>query len=106
MAALVASRSNPVIAAHYQKLRSSGKAAKQALTACIRKLIVIINAILRDRNLGASPLDNKDSRSGRGRGVGAPERRVRRYRRFTGRRDRRAPGLFHACLIVAASQAR
>jgi transposase len=49
MAALVASRSNPVIAAHYQKLRAAGKAAKQALTACIRKLIVILNAILRDR---------------------------------------------------------
>ena len=49
MAALVASRSNPVIAPYYQKLRASGKAAKQALTACIRKLLVILNAILRDR---------------------------------------------------------
>ena len=49
MAALVASRSNPVIAAHYQKLRANGKAAKQALTACIRKLLIILNAILRDR---------------------------------------------------------
>jgi transposase len=49
MAALVASRANPVIAAHYQKLRAAGKAAKQALTACIRKLLVILNAILRDR---------------------------------------------------------
>jgi transposase len=49
MAALVASRSNPVIAAHYQSLRANGKAAKQALTACIRKLLVILNAILRDR---------------------------------------------------------
>ena len=49
MAALVASRSNPVIAAHYQKLRANGKAAKQALTACIRKLLVILNAVLRDR---------------------------------------------------------
>jgi transposase len=49
MAALVASRSNPVIAAHYQKLRAVGKTAKQALTACMRKLLVILNAILRDR---------------------------------------------------------
>jgi transposase len=49
MAALVASRANPVIAPYYQKLRASGKAAKQALTACIRKLLVILNAILRDR---------------------------------------------------------
>lgn len=49
MATLVASRRNPVIASHYKKLRSAGKTAKQALTACMRKLIVILNAILRDR---------------------------------------------------------
>jgi transposase len=55
MAALVASRSNPVIAAHYQKLRAAGKAAKQALTACIRKLLVILNAILRHRKPWSLP---------------------------------------------------
>jgi transposase len=49
MAALVASRANPVIAAHYNKLRAAGKTGKQALVACIRKLLVILNAILRDR---------------------------------------------------------
>jgi transposase len=49
MAALVASRSNPIVTAYYGKLRSAGKTAKQALTACMRKLIVILNAILRDR---------------------------------------------------------
>jgi transposase len=49
MAALVASCADPVIAAYYQKLRAAGKAAKQALTACVRKLLVILNAILRDR---------------------------------------------------------
>jgi transposase len=49
MAALVASRANPVIAAHYTKLRAAGKTGKQALVACIRKLVVILNAILRDR---------------------------------------------------------
>ncbi|HEY3912104.1 MAG TPA: IS110 family transposase, partial [Stellaceae bacterium] len=49
MATLVASRANPVIAAHYKKLRSAGKTGKQALTACIRKLVVILNAFLRDR---------------------------------------------------------
>jgi transposase len=49
MAALVASRKNPIIAPYYEKLRAAGKTAKQALTACIRKLIVILNAILRDR---------------------------------------------------------
>jgi transposase len=49
MAALVASRANPVIAAYYAKLRAAGKTGKQALVACMRKLLVILNAILRDR---------------------------------------------------------
>lgn len=49
MAAMVASRKNPIIAPYYEKLRAAGKTAKQALTACIRKLVVILNAILRDR---------------------------------------------------------
>jgi transposase len=49
MAALVASRRNPVIAAFYRHLRSAGKPAKVALTACMRKLLVILNAILRDK---------------------------------------------------------
>jgi transposase len=49
MAAMVASRKNPIIAPYYAKLRAAGKTAKQALTACIRKLVVILNAILRDR---------------------------------------------------------
>jgi transposase len=49
MAALVASRANPVIAAHDKKLRAAGKIGKQALVACMRKLLVILNAILRDR---------------------------------------------------------
>jgi transposase len=49
MAALVASRWNPVIAAFYRHLRSTGKPAKVALTACMRKLLVILNAILRDK---------------------------------------------------------
>ena len=49
MAALAASRANPVIAPYYQKLRASGKSGKQALVACIRKLLLILNAIMRDR---------------------------------------------------------
>ena len=48
MAALVASRRNPVIAAFYQRLVSAGKCKKLALTACMRKLLVILNAILRE----------------------------------------------------------
>jgi transposase len=49
MAALVASRANPVLAAYYAKPRTAGKTGKQALTACMRKLVVILNALLRDR---------------------------------------------------------
>jgi transposase len=49
MAALVASRRNPVIAAFYQRLLAAGKSKKLALVACMRKLLVTLNAILRDR---------------------------------------------------------
>jgi transposase len=49
MATLVASRRNAVIAPYYKKLRDTGKTGKQALTACMRKLVVILNAIMRDR---------------------------------------------------------
>jgi transposase len=49
MAALVASRCNPVIAAFYKRLLAAGKAKKLALTACMRKLLTILNAIVRDQ---------------------------------------------------------
>ena len=49
MAALVASRANPTIAPYYAKLRTAGKTGKQALVACMRRLVIILNAILRDR---------------------------------------------------------
>ena len=47
MAALVASRHNPVIKAFYQRLLAAGKPKKLALTACARKLLTILNAIVR-----------------------------------------------------------
>lgn len=49
MAALAAIRCNPVIAAFYKRLRAVGKPGKLALTACMRKLLIILNAILRDK---------------------------------------------------------
>lgn len=49
MATLVATRRNATIAAHYRKLRDAGKPAKVAIVACMRKLLTILNAILRDR---------------------------------------------------------
>lgn len=47
MAALVATRKNPVIRAFYQRLCQAGKAKKLALTACMRKLLTILNAMLK-----------------------------------------------------------
>ena len=47
MGALVASRCNPVIRDFYQRLLASGKPKKLALTACMRKLLVILNSMLR-----------------------------------------------------------
>lgn len=47
MAALVASRHNPVIRTFYQRLLAAGKAPKTALTACMRKLLCILNAMVR-----------------------------------------------------------
>jgi len=49
MAALSASRHNPVIKAFYERLLAKGKEKKVALTACMRKLLVILNAIARDQ---------------------------------------------------------
>ena len=47
MGALVASRFNPVIRDFYQRLLSAGKPKKLALTACMRKLLIILNSILK-----------------------------------------------------------
>jgi transposase len=47
MATLAASRHNPIIKAFYIRLLSSGKAKKVALTACMRKLLTILNAMLK-----------------------------------------------------------
>jgi len=49
MGALVATRHNPVIRAFYQRLLAAGKPKKVALTACMRKLLVILNAMVRQR---------------------------------------------------------
>lgn len=49
MAALVATRFNPVIRAFYQRLCAAGKPKKVALTACMHKLLTILNAMLKHR---------------------------------------------------------
>lgn len=47
MAALSASRTNPVIRSFYDRLIKAGKPPKVALTACMRKLLVIMNSMIR-----------------------------------------------------------
>ena len=49
MGALVAARFNPVIRAFHARLIAAGKLPKVALVACMRKLLTILNAIVRDR---------------------------------------------------------
>lgn len=49
MAALAAARWNPVLRAFHQRLRAAGKAPKVALVACMRKLLTILNAMLRQQ---------------------------------------------------------
>ena len=59
MAALVASRCNPAIKAFYQRLVAAGKPKKVALTACMRKLLTILNAMMKTNTAwrtGAHPL--------------------------------------------------
>ncbi len=49
MSALVATRHNPAIKEFYERLLSAGKPKKVALVACMRKLLTILNALMRDR---------------------------------------------------------
>jgi transposase len=47
MATLVAVRHNPVLQACYERLLAAGKAKKVALVACMRKLLTILNAMVK-----------------------------------------------------------
>jgi transposase len=49
MSTLVAVRYHPVLQTFYDRLRRAGKAPKVALTACMRKLLTILNAMLKHR---------------------------------------------------------
>jgi transposase len=48
MAAVTAIRCNPVIKAFAQRLEKSGKAEKVKIVACMRKLLILLNAMVRD----------------------------------------------------------
>lgn len=51
MGALVAARHNPAIREFYKRLRAAGKTGKVALTACMRKLLTILNAMMKHQTL-------------------------------------------------------
>jgi transposase len=51
MATISGIRSNPVIKEFYQRLRALGKLPKVAITACMRKLLIIMNAMLRKNEM-------------------------------------------------------
>jgi transposase len=55
MATLCATRHNPAIRRFYERLVAAGKPKKVALTACMRKLLTILGAILRSRSPWRSP---------------------------------------------------
>lgn len=57
MAALVATVHNPVISAFYQRLLAQGKAKKVALVACMRKLLVLLNAMLKHNRPWTPPIE-------------------------------------------------
>ena len=57
MAALVAMRHNTVIKTFYDRLVAAGKPKKVALVACIRKLLTILNAMLRDGQMWRAAAD-------------------------------------------------
>jgi transposase len=51
MSALVATRYNPVTSAFYQRLCAEGKAKKVAIIACMRKLLIILNSMIKHKTL-------------------------------------------------------
>ena len=55
MAALSSRRHNPVLKAFYQRLLDAGKAPQVALTACMRKLLTILNAMVAHNTVWIAP---------------------------------------------------
>lgn len=55
MATLTATRCNPVLAPQYQQLCARGKVAKVALVACMRRLLVLLNSLLKHRTPFQAP---------------------------------------------------
>jgi transposase len=60
MATLSAIRVNPVLRTFYQRLRTAGKAAKVAITACMHTLLTILNAMMRTHTMWDDDFAKKD----------------------------------------------
>ena len=60
MAALVGARHNPVLKSFYQRLRAAGKPSKVALVACMRKLLTILNVMVRESSFWNPRLDTAE----------------------------------------------
>jgi transposase len=58
MAALVAVRFNPVIKTFYERLIGKGKLKKVALTACMHKLLIVLNAMMKNNQAWQSQIAN------------------------------------------------
>lgn len=56
MSSVVATRRNALLKPFYLQLRARGKTGKQALTACMRKLVVILNAIIKHQTPWVAPI--------------------------------------------------
>jgi transposase len=63
MAALVAARFNPVIKSFYDRLVAAGKPKKVALVACMRKLLTILNAMVKVGKPWNASLHEPDQKS-------------------------------------------
>ena len=61
MAAFTACRFNPVIRSFAERLRDNGKAYKVIITACMRKLLVILNTMIRNQTLWIPKISPKNS---------------------------------------------
>lgn len=55
MAMMSAIQSNPVFKETYQRLVKAGKPKKVAIIACIRKMVVVLNSMLRDGVMWEAP---------------------------------------------------
>lgn len=56
MATIAAIRANPPIREFYQHLKANGKPSKVAITACMRKLLIVLNAMVRDNTRWKCPI--------------------------------------------------